>query len=102
MNDDVGVVQPTCVKKEDIQGIWILIFGKKTPIYLFDWFFESTFIKLYSIEVCKRNGESCGHQGGILKPEFDGRCCEGSFCIYPTPPILGVAGKCIDEGMSNT
>ena len=102
MNDKVGDVQATCVKKEDIKGISILIFIKKLP-FLFDWLFKSIFIKLYSIEVCKRNGESCGHHrgiivdnGGMVPSKFDGHCCEGSVCRYPT---LGVVGKCIDEGI---
>ena len=35
---------------------------------------------------------------GVLIPsKFDGHCCEGSVCSYPT---LGVVGKCIDEGIA--
>ena len=77
---------------------------KNSHLYSFDCFFKSTFIKLNSIEVCKRNGESCGHHRGIMEDngvmipsKFDGHCCEGSVCSYPT---LGVVGKCIDEGIA--
>ena len=34
--------------------------------------------------------------GGMVPAKFDGHCCEGSVCRYPT---LGVVGKCIDEGI---